>query len=135
MSDPSFELQKAVYAALVANTTLTGLLAGGTEGIVDGGSANYPYVDIGDFEQVDASTKTTVGSEHTLTLHVWSDQDSRKETSDILEQVKASLNRQALSVAGNQLINLIFRSQQIFLDADGTTRHGIIQFRAITQEN
>jgi len=137
MSSPSWEVQKAVYTALAANSGLTALLASGSASIVDGSAqdAAFPYVDLGEIEERDASTKSFVGGETFMTLHVWSDANGKKEIGDIFVQIKSSLNRQALSVTSNQLVDLTYENSRIFRDADGQTRHGVIQFRAITIES
>jgi len=137
MSSASWELQKSIYTALAANGTLTALLSGGAAGIVDGPSVDQalPYVDLGEIEERDFSTKSFVGGDHFITIHAWSEQAGKKEIADIFQQVKTSLNRVSLSVAANQLIDLMFDNSRIFMDSDGTTRHGILEFRALTVED
>lgn len=137
MSFSSWEVQKSVYAALIANSNLTSLLASGSASVVDSPKqgAALPYIDLGEVETRDASTKSYVGDEVYMTIHVWSDYRGKKEISDIFKQIKTSLNRQELVVSENQLVDITFENSRVFRDADGVTQHGVIQFQAITIEN
>ena len=137
MSISSLEVQKAVYVALIANSTLAGLLANGVDSIIDGAPVDedLPYVSLGEIEGRDFSTKSFVGSDDLITIHIWSDHKGKKELGDIAEQVKLSINRQALTVVGNQLIDIMFDTFRPMRDQDATTRHGIIEFKALTIED
>ena len=66
------ELQKAVFAALGGDAALLALMGAGK--IIDHAPANvpFPYISFGRASVFDWSTSTETGSEHLLTLHVWS---------------------------------------------------------------
>lgn len=134
MSSPSAELLKAMLTALGAATALTNIVstrifAGAAQ------DAALPYLDIGELEEQDWSSKTFDGGEHFITLHAWSGKTGMKEIQDILQAAKAALHNKVLSVSGSQLVLLRYESSRSFMDRDGITRHGIIQFRALTTEN
>ena len=73
MSIAGWNLQKAVYARLAADATLNALV-GNPPRIHDDvpAGAVLPYVQIGDATEADWSTVSELGSEHQLTIYVWS---------------------------------------------------------------
>jgi hypothetical protein len=132
MTSPALALQKAVYAALVADSA-TGALV--VDRIYDAipRAATFPYVSLGDGTVRDWSTGTEDGTEHRLVLHAWSRERGKKETWSILEALKAVLHDAALVLDGHALVNLRFAFADAALDPDGITWHGVIRFRAVTE--
>jgi hypothetical protein len=132
MTAPALAMQKAVYAALVADTA-TGALIG--DRIYDAvpRAATFPYASFGDGTVRDWSTGTEDGAEHRLVLHAWSRERGRRETWTILAALKDALHDAALELEGHALINLRFEFADAALDPDGITWHGVIRFRAVTE--
>ena len=130
MSNDAWQLQTAAFAALDANATLKAIAP-----VYDGAPQNaaLPYVDMGDADVDDWGSKTFNGGEHFLTLHVWSDARGKKQTWDIIEQIRATLHEAALTVTGHTLVLLRHTSSRVFKDIDETVHHGIVEFRALTQ--
>lgn len=133
MASAGFELQKAVHAALSSDPTLTGLL-GGTQVYDDvPRGAAFPYVTFGQTTERDWSTGSDEGSEHLVTLHVWSRAHGRKETDLIAGAMKNVLHGAALTLAGFRLVNLRHEFSDAMRDPDGETFHGIVRYRAVTE--
>jgi hypothetical protein len=128
-----WQVQKAVYAALIANTTLTGLLGGPRvyDDVAQGTA--YPHVTLGQTSSSDYGTGGEDGEEHILTLHVWSQAGGRSEAQGIMGAMRDVLHRASLTLTGHTLVNLTQQFSDIRRDGDGVTLHGILRFRAVTE--
>jgi hypothetical protein len=133
MATASLALQEAVVAALSGNAPLVALLSG--ERIYDAvpARAEFPYVTIAQTSERDWSTGSEDGSEHIITLHVWSRGAGRKEALDIIGAVQTALIDEPPSVAGHRLVNLRHELSEARRDPDGQTYHGLVRFRAVTE--
>jgi uncharacterized protein DUF3168 len=133
MSSPSWALQQSIFAALTANITLLTLL-GGPRVYDDVPQASaFPYLTFGQSTTRDWSTGSDDGSEHVLTLHVWSQARGKKEAHEIMGAVRTALHDQALSLGGHRLINLRHEFSEARREPDGDTIHGIVRYRAVTE--
>lgn len=133
MASAGWALQKAIHAALTADAALTGLL-GGPQVFDDAPQATaFPYVILGQSTERDWSTATEDGTEHLLTLHVWSRKAGRRETREIMEAVRGALHDRPLAMAGHRLVNIRHELSEARRDADGETYHGIVRYRAVTE--
>lgn len=133
MGSPSWELQKAVYAALVADAPLVALLGGAR--IYDDvpRAAITPSVTFGPSTTRDWSTGTEQGAEHLFTLRVWSKSGGEKETHEILAAVRTALHEASLSLVGHRLVSLRHETSDAVRGADGESYQGIARFRAVTE--
>lgn len=135
MSEFFNPLQQAVYTRLVAQ--LTGInVYDSPPNQPDGMPAsNFPYVVLGDDTLAPFDTDNSVGTSATVTLHIWSRYNGRKEVKTILGQIYTALNRQAanLSASGYAFIDSLYEFGDIIEEADGKTRHGVCRYR-ITME-
>ncbi len=130
MSIGQFALQTAIYSTLSNDNTLTTTLGSGVyDEVVEG--ATYPFVALGEETAIDYSTKDTDGGENTINIHIWSQYKGSKECKQIMDKVHDLLHDIDLTVSGFNLINLRFEYSDIVRDPDGSTRHGIMRFRAI----
>jgi hypothetical protein len=134
MSDASWALQSALYAALSADEGIQSVL-GDPPRIYDAvpRAAAMPYLVIGDDTQSDWSTATETGSEHGLTFHVWSRALGRKESKAIAAAVQGALKAATLAPAGFTLVGLYFRSAAALRQTDGRTWHTVLRFRAVLE--
>jgi len=133
MASAAIELQKAIFAALQGDATLTGML-GGTK-VYDHTKSDiaFPYVTFGRTSFYDWSTGTEIGTEHLFTLHVWSKAKGKKETLDIMQRLEALLHDQPLAMSGFRLVNLRQEFAETRFDEDQSVYHGLIRFRAIVE--
>ena len=132
MTLASWSLQKTVFSALTANAPLSARITGVYDQVPEGTA--FPYVTIGEATATDWSTKTSTGQAHTLTLHAWSQSTGRQQAKEILGLVHNALNDQAFAVDGAELVLLQHVFSETIADPDGRTTHGVIRFRALTQE-
>ena len=137
MPSATWSLQQSIFSALTADAALTSLL-GGTRiyDDVPQGTA-LPYLTLGQTTERDWSTGsdpgTDNGSEHILTLHVWSNAKGKKQAHDIIGAIRSALHDQPLTLTGHRLINLRHEFSEARPDPDGATIHGIARFRAVTE--
>ena len=133
MANAGWDLQKAAYAALIANAPLIALLGGGR--IYDDvpQDAAFPYVVLDQMRLNDWSTGTERGSEHILMLHVWSRYDGKREAYEIADAIREVLDDAELTLDDNRLINLSHQFSDLKRDTDGETYHGVMRFRAVTE--
>jgi hypothetical protein len=126
-------LQRSIYETLSNASELTSRLGG--DGIYSNPppAAEFPFITIGQTVDQDWSTGTEDGSEHSITLHIWSRADSAMEVHEITEIVRDLLHDQALNLDDHELINLRHEFSQARIDPDGETLHGIVRYRAVTE--
>lgn len=139
MADRSAELLAAIYAVLAADATLTALIGAGKvyNGVADGVAA--PYVDIGAQMASDYGTSSGDAQEHTVTIHVWTDQPVAGKSAvlacvQIAAAVRAALHGVNINLSGGDCPNLrCTQQQQPLRDPDGVSWHGVLSFRAVTE--
>ncbi|MFC5583970.1 DUF3168 domain-containing protein [Nitratireductor kimnyeongensis] len=129
----AFELQKAVFGTLAADTGLTGALGG--EKFYDLAPARtaYPYATFGPASTHDWSTDTEQGSEHFFTINVWANGKGRREALQLMDRIDQALMTTPLSVAGHHLVNLRREGSEIHFDEDLNAYHGLMRFRAMIE--
>lgn len=130
MSTGQFALQQALYAVLSGDSTLTSTLGASVYDEVPQPSS-YPYVQIGEDNTLDYSTKDLVGSETVVNIHVWSRYPGAKEAKQIIDRIHSLLHDSNLTVTGHNFINMRMEFSDILRDPDGATRHGVMRFRAV----
>jgi hypothetical protein len=128
----SWELQQAIYTRLTGYTALMAIAKAVFDDVPqDIADTSFPYVQIGDDTTIPFNTHSSVGGEHTITIHSWSRYRGKSEIKRIQAQIYAALDRYALSVSGGTMVNCEQEFSTSFLDADGITRHGISRYRVI----
>jgi hypothetical protein len=133
MTYPALALQKAVTTALGGSSALVAIVG---DRIYDAPPRNaaFPYVSLGQISVADWSTGTEAGAEHQLILDAWSRAAGKRECYAMIDAVTAALNDAALTLDGSALVNLRFQLADVRRDPDGITFHGVIRFRAVTEE-
>ncbi len=135
MSDSaSWSVQKSLYQALKLDVGLVALLGGPK--IYDDvpQRSAYPFVSFGNLVDRDWSTSSDSGSVLALTLHIWSKARGKMQCFEIMNAVRRVLHDGDLQVEDHELVNLRFEFSDARLDPDGETYHGILRFRAVTEE-
>jgi Protein of unknown function (DUF3168) len=128
----SAALRAAVYDALNANASLTGLLGGAKVYDEPPRGAAFPYVTLGEARITDYSTDGAPSEEHQMTLHAWSRQGGNREAHMIAGALLSALDDAALTLSDHALINLRFSVADVRREADGRTYHALVRFRAVT---
>ena len=134
MTSPAVELQKAIHATLAGDASLSARLGGAKIYDATPPSVAFPYVSFGRTSVYDWSTGTESGTEQLFTLHFWSKAKGKKETLDLMDLARACLADRALALDGHHLVNLRLEFAEARYDEDLAVHHGLLRFRAVTEE-
>jgi uncharacterized protein DUF3168 len=128
----SWELQKAIHAALVDDAPLASFV---DARIYDRppDDVAFPFVTIGDAEV--SPGETSGCAIHKLTLISWSRKNGRRETKEIVGAIHDRLNNATLTLSGHSLVSLQFEQAVLSHVPDADALSGKIRFRAFTQTN
>lgn len=132
MASPAIELQKAIFAALSGDAALAAALGGGRIHDRVPENAPFPYVVFGRSSVYDWSTCTEIGTEHLVSLHVWSKAKGREETLSIMELISARLEA-GLALTDNHLVSLAPDFSEVRYDDDLSLHHGLLRYRALIE--
>ncbi|VAV95982.1 hypothetical protein MNBD_ALPHA08-497 [hydrothermal vent metagenome] len=132
--NPALDLQVAIHAALTSHPGTLSVLGGANVFDDVPQRTSFPYVTIGDIETRDWDTQTSIGHEHIITLHIWSDHHGRKQVQTIIGEIDDALDDSGLSLQNHMLINLHVIFWSAMRDLDDHTYHGIIRLRAVTEK-
>lgn len=137
MSEFFNPLQQAVYTRLTAQLSPIKVYDSPPDQPDGRPLADFPYVVLGADTLMPFDTDTSVGTNATLTLHVWSRYDGAKECKTILGQIYTALNRQAanLSASGYTFVDCLFEFGEVIEEVDGKTRHGVCRYRITMEKN
>lgn len=127
----SSALQSVLYATLAADESLGRWVHGIFETPPRG--TPFPYIVLGEDIVGDWSTKTFQGSEHRLTLHVWSQTSRIHEVKDLLALVTRSLAGLPRDFGGYRLVNLLYLTSRVLPGSDALTHHGLLELRVRLQ--
>lgn len=133
MPSASLALQQAIHAALSADALLASQLGGAKVfDDVPQGTA-LPYVVLTQSTATDWSTGTERGTEHIVTLIVWSRDAGRKASHEILDRIRELLDDQPLALDSHRLVNIRCEFCDTRRGADEDTYRGLIRLRAVTE--
>jgi hypothetical protein len=97
--------------------------------------AVYPYVVMGEITALDWSDKFEPGQEVYSTKHIWSQYRGKKEVTEMGDALLQALSRQDLDLSPNfRAVLQELDANDIIIDIDGITRHGIIRHRYLIEE-
>jgi len=135
-------VQLAMVTRLRADGVLTGRLGGSAQGVTDyvDPKAPYPYLVVGDADEVPDNAFAQEKREVDVTLHIWDQSRGWKLGTQIVSDVMRLLDYPAqLTVVGwpasgpNTAITR-WRGTQRLRDPDGITRHHSVQFRVYVEQ-
>ncbi|GLS35817.1 hypothetical protein GCM10010869_14060 [Mesorhizobium tianshanense] len=135
MTAPAAVLQKALFEALNGDGSLSAALGGAK--LFDHAPENvaFPYVTFGRTSVYDWATGMENAAEQLFTLHFWSKSVARKEILDVMDLVSARLRDAVLSLDEHRHVNLKLEFTETRYDEDLSAYHGLLRFRAVTEEN
>ena len=130
--NPSLALQKAIVQKLRDDAAIIALLGGAKIHDRPPRREQPPYVALGDIEARAWNTFTARGTEHKVTLHIWSEHGGRRQAYEIIARIDELLDDAALTLTDHHLVNL----RSVFWTAlrarDGRLFHGLLRLRATT---
>lgn len=129
----SWAVQKSIYSALKTSPDLIAQL--GDDSIYDDipRSASYPYIRFGQSVVRDFSSSSERGFEHSIVLHVWSKGQGKKESFDIMEQIRSALDDQPLAVSDHHLVNMRCEQMSVRKESESQSYHGVLRYRIVTE--
>lgn len=126
-NNPTIAIQTAIYTLLKNDTTLMALITGVFDSVPQG--TLYPYITISDLVNKDWGSNTFDGVDGYMNVSVWSQQFSSLETKQIMARLYTLLHNISLTVIGFSACLIRFDTENIMLDPDGVTHHGVQRFR------
>jgi hypothetical protein len=132
-SDVIFQLQKAVYGVLAADSTLTGLVTGIYEYVPQG--TGYPYLVVNEITAADWSTKTSKGASCNLLLKAYSRDMQDAVLLQIMSRATDLVRAATLTMTGHSVTNITFRDMDVKRMADGITYEATAGFKILTEES
>jgi len=134
---PSLEMQNAVTEALRADSDLKTLVGNPIRlfSIVPA-NPTFPYLTIGDDQNVPDLAQFLDGSEIFFDVHVWARGPSSPSQMSKCKQIGATLVAalpEALSLTENRNLLVERRNERYFMDPDTVTAHGVVTFRALVE--
>lgn len=126
------ELQEAVLTALTGDSAHLALVPGGVHDAVPDNTA-FPYENIGALQENWADGFTDGLRSGMLQLDVWSRYHGRAEAQDIQASQIKLLNRQPLALATLHLVSLRLDYNDVTLDPDGITWHGVTRYQWLVE--
>jgi hypothetical protein len=133
MSAAATDLQRAVFIALSGDIGLAAMIGGNKIFDYAPPQAGFPYITFGRTSVFDWSTGTDSGSEHILTLHVWSQAKGRKEVLEVMERIGTVLQDLSLVLSDHHLVLLRLEQTEVRFEADLSAHHGTLRFRALVE--
>lgn len=118
---------------LKATAPLTAILTGGIGNHLpqDG---PLPYMRVRYSKSKDWSTKTSQGFIATFIMDIWDEQETDKNILDAFDKVNEVLQNQPLATISGQSLLLRFEDANTFVESDGVTHHGVINYSHVITE-
>lgn len=134
--DASYELQRAIVAALTNDATVATLVAGRIYDHVPRDpatgktTAEFPFVSFGPEQNLPENLDCIDAEEIVIQINGWSRDPGFMEVKRIAKAVKNVLHEAELPIADNGLVYFVFDGRRILRDPDGLTSHAVLTFRA-----
>ncbi len=129
----AWDLQQAVFDALVADPDLVTLLGGTFVYDAVPPNTDAPYVHLSDVTARDWSTATEAGTEVAFTVTAWSREAGRREALAIADRVQAALHDSPLTLAAHNLVNLRHLATETASTLIRGGRRARARFRAVLE--
>ena len=134
MSEAGWALQKAIYAALLADNALKAMI-GDPPRVYDFAPSQpvFPHVAFGDARETKIAGADAL-IEHDIRLIVHSRYEGRREVKDIVTALLSALDDAPLVVPGYALISLRATFSDVIHRREPDAWQGVIRFRAVTEK-
>lgn len=128
------DLMQALFLRLKTDASLSALLGG--VGLLEQANdkAAFPNVTYGRTSAFDLETGADNDNDQLVTLHIWSKAQGEAETRLIMDSIRARLDGAAFSIGSRGQMRLSLEFAEARYDEDLAVHHGLLRFRALTQE-
>lgn len=134
MNGPDLELQGAIVTKLKADTALRALIGNPVRLYQDvPANPQFPYVIVGEGQNVPDLAECIDGSEIFNTIHVFSRAGGYAEAKRIVATLDAALHDADLTLTDHRCITIQRDGAQFFSESDGATAHGVVTYRALVE--
>lgn len=122
---------KAVISKMLNTTAITNLVSTRVYSKAPQ-NVTFPYI-ITEISSAPFADKDSSHQEHSIIIHAFSRKDTPKEAMDIIEAVYNAIDRNiSLTLDSGSLVRCHFDGlNDVFLEADGITSHGVINFKML----
>lgn len=129
MKSPLWALQCALFQRIKALSTHP--VSDGTEEMTD-----FPYIKMGETMVISWSDKSKPGTSVLQTFHFWSQYNGRKECLEMMDEVLKTITEGWMPDLGTdfRVVHQELDGQDVIVDLDGTTRHGILRMKYLIEE-
>lgn len=99
-------------------------------------AAEYPYVDLGECNEMPDNDHGAYGSEVTYTLHVWTEAEGFSQGLGIVDEISRILDhqKQNLSPQGHRVISVRRDLTRTMRDPNPRLRHCPVRYRICTEQ-
>lgn len=130
----SLELQGAVAGLLKASAGLQALIGNPVRLYQDvQADPAFPYITIGETQDLPDLAECVDGWEIYLTLHIWSRAGGYAEAKQIGAALDDALHNASPALTNNRCLLIERHSTHYLTDPDNVTRHGVVIFRALVE--
>jgi hypothetical protein len=128
------DLMQALFLRLKTDRSLSALLGGA--GLLERASdkAAFPNVTYGRTSAFNLETGADNDNDQLVTFHVWSKTQDEAETRLIMDSIRTRLDGAAFSIGSRDQTRLSLEFAEARYDEDLAVHHGLLRFRALTQE-
>lgn len=133
MASADLELQMAIYARLVADIDVSVIVDARVFDRVPV-DAIFPYVHLGEAQEITEDVTCVSAQALYLTLHGWSREVGYPEVKRLAAAVKDALHLTPLVLETWRLISINHRDTRVFRDQDGLSSHAVIEFAAFVEK-
>lgn len=129
------ELQAAMKAHLVADSTITALLGTPPRLYQDVPSPpTFPYATLGETQESDDSSSCQAASDIYADIHVWSREPGFEQIKRIASAIRLSLHDAELTLASERCVLIEHKVTRHFRDGEGPVKHSVVTFHANIEE-
>lgn len=134
MSDPIAGLVASIGATLAADSDVSTAFGGAAVTVYDIEPATgidarpYPFITIGETQDIDAESGCSTDVGAVITLHVWTQDDSMTRCRAITHAVGQALYRNVLAT-GWRVVIVQREDSRVMRDPDPRVQHGVVTFR------
>ena len=135
-SESQWDIQKALYDVLRADTQITSLLEDGQDSVFDyvPTKSERPYLVLGDSVAEPFETQTERGLKITLSLHIYSGYRGMREIKDIMRAVYEQLHHKSdFAITNQEVVMCRLLSSRVSVEDKGKTRHSVQRFEIMTE--
>lgn len=131
---PQKLIQTKLFEILNGDSDLTNLIQGVFDNVPD--NQTFPYVTVGEISMSHMGGFSFDGFDGDYTIHTWSRARGRQSSQLILNRIYTLLHTTKLSLADgfNTMVNTC-ELNEILLDPDGVTYHGVQRYRLMLGGN